>query len=229
MRQIKSRDFSIIASNCSGTLPYRFLDMPYTSPTIDLYFMAPDYIRFVKQLDYYLAQPLTFISQSRYQQAELVRQNSGNYPVGVLDDIEIHFMHYDNEADATAKWNRRKNRINKDKLIFAFTDRDLCTPALLKEFDSLPFENKFVFTANPHPDIQNSIQIKDFAGQSEMGDAYTNYDTLLHVNFARLIDGQGTSTRKDTAIKTERLTRPRNSLEADTHIDADNARASSSI
>lgn len=43
IRGIKSRDFSLIASNCTGALPYRFLDMPNLSPTANLFFFAPDY------------------------------------------------------------------------------------------------------------------------------------------------------------------------------------------
>jgi len=187
IKQIKSRDFTVIASNCTGTLPYRFLDIPYNTPTVNLFFMAPDYMRFIKRLDYYLSLPLTFRDKSQYSKAEEIRTKHGLYPLGVLDDIEIHFMHYNSEADAQRKWNQRKKRINPEHLVFAFTDKDLCTPELLKEFDKLPYRNKFVFTAKPYDHLQHCITVPDFAGQSEMGDAYTNYDTLAHVNFAKLI------------------------------------------
>ncbi len=188
IKRIRQRDFTIIASNCTGTLPYRFLNIPYNSPTINLYFLAPDYLRFVKRLDHYLAQPLKFVQGSRYPEADKVHSNSGHYPIGVLDDIEIHFMHYQDEAEAEAKWNRRKLRINRDRLVFAFTDKDLCNQQLLEEFDALPLRNKFVFTAGYHPDIKCSIQVNRYAGESEIGDTYTNYDALAHVNFSRLID-----------------------------------------
>lgn len=194
IKQIKNRNFTIIASNCTGTLPYRFLDMPYNTPTINLYFMAPDYIRFVKNLDYYLGLPIKFRAQSRYAKAEATRKQYGMFPVGVLDDIEIHFMHYRSEADAAAKWNRRKQRINRAHMVFAFTDKDLCTPELLQEFDELPFANKFVFTAKRYSNLNSCITIPDFSGESEIGDAYTHYDVLREVNFAKLI---GNTSRQD--------------------------------
>ncbi|MFT5044666.1 MAG: hypothetical protein ACI8UP_001635 [Porticoccaceae bacterium] len=185
---IKSRDFSIIASNCTGTLPYRFLNMPYTSPTVNLFFFAPCYLKFVKNLEYYLSLPLKFKSKSNYRQGELVRNTHGQYPVGQLDDIEIHFMHYASLSEATEKWNRRKQRINLDNLILFFTDKDLCTAELLREFDDLPFDNKLVLTAKTWPDIQSHIRVPHFDGMSEVGDCYTRYDHLTHINFPALID-----------------------------------------
>jgi len=184
---IERRDFSIIASNCAGTLPYRFLNMPYTSPTINLFFFAPCYIKFVNNLEYYLSLPLRFKVKSSYKRGEFIRTSNGNYPLGKLDDIEIHFMHYANEVVANQKWHRRKQRINFDNLILAFTDKDHCTPELLKEFDNLPYANKFVLTAKYWPEIQSHIRVPHFEGMAEIGDCYTRYDYLTHVNFRELI------------------------------------------
>lgn len=185
---IKSRDFSIIASNCTGTLPYRFLKMAYTSPTVNLFFFAPCYLKFVKNLEYYLGLPLKFKTRSGYEHGELVRNSHGQYPLGQLDDIEIHFMHYTSQSEATEKWNRRKQRINFDNLVLVFTDKDLCTPELIREFDDLPHKNKLVLTAKSWPDIQSHIRVPHFNGMSEIGDCYTRYDYLTHVNFRQLID-----------------------------------------
>lgn len=30
------------------------------------------------------------------------------YPIGKLDDIEVHFSHYDSQEEAMEKWTRRK-------------------------------------------------------------------------------------------------------------------------
>ena len=188
IRTIESRDFSIIASNCVGALPYRFLDMPYTSPTINLFFFAPCYLKFVNSLEYYLSLPIKFKAKSDYRQGELTRANHDHYPVGQLDDIEIHFMHYANESVAGKTWDRRKQRINFDNLILAFTDKDLCTPEHLQEFDELPFDKKFVLTAKSWPNIQSHIQVPHFSGMSEIGDCYTRYDFLTHLNFRDLVD-----------------------------------------
>ncbi len=188
IRGIKSRDFSIIASNCTGTLPYRFLKMPYLSPTVNLFFHAPCYLKFASNLDYYLQQELRFKSESRYKEGRATHEQFERYPIGVLDDIEIHFMHYDSEDDALEKWNKRKQRINWDNLIFAFTDRDLCSYEMMQQFDKLP-GTKILLTARHCPWIKSAVHVPAYQGQSEMGDGYTNYDTLLHVNFRQLIDG----------------------------------------
>lgn len=186
---IQNRDFSIIASNCTGTLPYRFLKIPYATPTANLLFYAPCYLKFIKNLEHYLAQPLKFTALSKYPRGETTRLEYEHYfPVGVLDDIEVHFMHYHSESDALEKWNRRKQRINFDNMIFAFTDKDLCTPELLREFDELEHPNKYVLTAKHYPEIRSAIQVPYFADQDEIGDCYTHYNHLAHIDFRKLVD-----------------------------------------
>lgn len=197
IRGIKSRDFSIISSNCTGTMPYRFLKMPYLSPTVNLFFHAPCYIKFASRLDHYLAQELRFVSQSRYPEAHDTHEKFDRYPIGVLDDIEIHFMHYDCEDDALDKWTRRKKRINKDNLIFAFTDRDLCTPELMQQFDDLP-GRKIMLTSHICPWLESAVHVPAYRGQSEMGDGYTNYHTLTHVNYRALVDGPAIESERET-------------------------------
>ncbi|MEE9332631.1 MAG: DUF1919 domain-containing protein [Granulosicoccaceae bacterium] len=188
IRGIKSRDFSIIASNCTGTLPYRFIDMTYLSPTANLFFYAPCYLKFAARLDYYLKQELKFVGSSKYVPGRIVHQQFGQYPIAHLDDVEIHFMHYETAYDAQDKWIRRSQRINPKKIIFAFTDRDLCTLDLMQQFDLLP-GRKILLTAQASPWLSSAITVPAYRGQSEIGDAYTNYNHLSHVNFRRLIDG----------------------------------------
>ncbi|WP_245150281.1 DUF1919 domain-containing protein, partial [Streptococcus pneumoniae] len=57
----------------------------------------------------------------------------------LLDDIELHFLHYADEEEATQKWNRRLERIHWDNLYFKFNDNDACTYELMKEFEELLF------------------------------------------------------------------------------------------
>lgn len=188
IRGIESRDFSLIASNCTGTLPYRFLDMQHLSPTVNLFFFAPDYLKFATQLEHYLTQPMRFVAQSKYEQGRITHENHGRYPIGLLDDIEVHFMHYGSEADAAEKWHRRAARVNFDNLIFTFTDRDLCTPELIQQFNELP-GRKLMLTARPLPWVPCAVPVPAYRGLSEVGDAYTRYDYLTHVNYRGLIDG----------------------------------------
>ncbi len=196
IRNIKTREFCIIASNCTGTLPYRFLDIPYNTPTVNLLFLAPCYLKFIQNLEHYLNEPLVFYPTSKYPEGESIRNNfRHHYPIGTLDDIEVHFMHYQTAAEAKNKWDRRKKRVDPDNLIFAFTDKDLCTPALLEEFDSLPYPNKYVLTAKNWPQLKSTIQVPYFEDEQEIGDCYTHYGHLAHIDFVELISSVAKSNQ----------------------------------
>ena len=144
-RSVKNRGFSIISNNCWAGKVYQYLDMPYLSPTAGLYFFAPDYIKFVSDLRRYLDTPLRFINpeESKYYE-EIRKRNQTDKPIGILDDVEIVFLHYKTKEEAEEKWNRRRERVNYNNIILKFSRMDLCTEKEIKEFDSLPFENKFV-------------------------------------------------------------------------------------
>ncbi|MBQ8762698.1 MAG: DUF1919 domain-containing protein [Clostridia bacterium] len=142
---VRKKDFSVISNNCWAGRLYQYLDMPYLSPTAGLYFFAPDYIKFVSDLKRYLEMPLEFIEvkNSKYYE-ELKKRNQTEKPIGVLDDVEIVFLHYKTREEAKEKWERRKARVNFDHIILKFSRMDLCSEKELEEFDSLPFSNKFV-------------------------------------------------------------------------------------
>ena len=150
-KRIRSRDFTVISNNCWAGKLYQYLDMPYLSPTVGLYFFADDYIRFVKNLKYYISLDLKFISfdDSKYKD-ELYRRNR-ICPIGVLDDVEIVFLHYKSEQEAEEKWNRRKARINWDKMYFKFSKMNLCTEEHLIKFSELPYKNKFMLNTRKQP------------------------------------------------------------------------------
>lgn len=142
---IKNKNFSVISNNCWAGRLYQYLDMPYLSPTAGLYFFAPDYIKFVSDLHRYLNTPLRFINpeESKYYE-EIKKRGQTEKPIGILDDVEIVFLHYKTKEEAEEKWNRRKERVNFDNIILKFSRMDLCTEKEIAEFDSLPFQNKFV-------------------------------------------------------------------------------------
>lgn len=144
-RSIKNKNFSIISNNCWAGRAYQYLDMPYLSPTAGLYFFAPDYIKFVSDLRRYLDTPLRFINpeESKYYE-EIKKRNQTDKPIGILDDVEIVFLHYKTKEEAEEKWNRRKARVNYDNIILKFSRMNLCTEKEIEQFDALPFKNKFV-------------------------------------------------------------------------------------
>lgn len=152
-KQLRSTDFTIISNNCWGGLVYQYFGLPYTSPTVGLFIMDDDYIKFLERLDYYLSQPLQFISieQSRYRE-KLTAESTAKayYPIARLDDIEIHFLHYHSEEDARAKWEYRKKRVNKDCLLVKMSQRSANDLSILERFAALPYKNKICFTEFEH-------------------------------------------------------------------------------
>ena len=161
-KKLKYKDFTIISNNCWGGFVYQHFELPYASPFVGLFLFAPDYIKMLKKLDYYLDLPLKFINPevSKYREQITEYGTINTYPVGILDDVELHFLHYKDESEATEKWERRKKRINPNELIVKFCDRDLCTEELIREFDSLQFEKKVCLTAKQYS-YNSCIKLKN--------------------------------------------------------------------
>src|SRR5690606_37279406 len=87
-RHIKNYDFAIVSNNCWGGGFYQALGLPYNTPFIGLYINIPCYIKMLGNMNHYLQQELEFIDNSKYP------IKKSNYPIGLLGDIEIHFLHY---------------------------------------------------------------------------------------------------------------------------------------
>lgn len=51
-RKINNIDFTIISNNCWGGLVYESYGLPKNSPTVGMFFMAEEYIKFVSNLKY---------------------------------------------------------------------------------------------------------------------------------------------------------------------------------
>ena len=111
--KLKNSNFSVISSNCNGAFILHDLGQRFNSPTVNLFLYPKDFIKFVKNLKYYLSLDLKFIKEEGIE-----------YPIGLLDDIKIYFMHYKSNEEAENKWNSRKERINYDNIFIMMTARD---------------------------------------------------------------------------------------------------------
>ena len=143
-------DTSIISSNCFAGRIMQDLHMKYNSPTLGLYFMYPDYIMFLSDLEHYLTEGrLDFVEHSKYPLGDERRATWKHwYPIGLLNGkIEIHFLHYFSEEEASSKWYRRAARVNFKKLLVIGMDQNLCEPKDIETFDHLPFKHKMFFSA----------------------------------------------------------------------------------
>ena len=146
-KRLSNRNFTILCNNCVGGVILHELGERFNSPTVNLFFGAEDYIKFLEKLDYYLSQTLVEV------------QSDKDYPVAKLDDITIYFMHYSSFDEAKTTWKKRAARIEKDNLYVIFVQQNGCTEQILREFDDLPYKHKLALTAKPMPEIQCSYCI----------------------------------------------------------------------
>lgn len=131
---LKARDFSIISQNCIGGVFYHDMGLTFQSPTVNLFIPQPDFIRFVNGLEHYL-------------DAELEMRWAEEYPVGRLDDVEVHFVHYETCSEAAEAWARRKQRVRHDRIAVVATDRDGFSDEAFEQWKRIKYP-KVLFTAN---------------------------------------------------------------------------------
>ena len=140
---------TLICQNCIGGVFYQDMGLRFDSPTVGLFLKGGDFVKFASNLQRYMAMQL----QVRWDE---------EYPVGKLDDIEIHFMHYETCSQAQTDWNRRRERIHWENIVLLCTDRDGFSGEDFLLWKKLPYK-KVLFTGNlayrDHPD---SIYYREF-------------------------------------------------------------------
>lgn len=106
-------------------------------------YVYPDcYLNLLKNFDEYNKSPLKFSIRSKYVDAKKV------YPNGILvNNIEIHFLHYTTEQEAAVKWRTRVASMYRDMadsvpIYVKIDDRDDLSSSHIEQFMLLPFTNK---------------------------------------------------------------------------------------
>lgn len=149
-KKLKTHDFTIIAQNCIGGVFYHDMGLPFQTPTVNLFLYAPDFVKFASNLPHYLNCPL----QLRW---------GNDYPVATLDDLTVHFMHYESCTEAKAIWERRKSRIRFDRLLVISTDRHGFDDEVFAMWKAIPYP-KVLFSSNPkHREDPNTVFFKKYA------------------------------------------------------------------
>ena len=161
IEKIMTEEFAVISDNCFSVGVYKLLNMRYTSPFMFCIIPNPEYIKLLGDFDKYLSLPLKFMDSwedSKYHATNHVKTED----VGLLGDVEIHFMHagesYLGRKDIAEKDARRLERfmrVPKDKILFKFGDLTNLKKERLKydnfekliaDFHALPLKNKVSFT-----------------------------------------------------------------------------------
>lgn len=130
---------------------YHNLGLRFDTPTINLYFPADDFIRFVSDLHYYI------------DKADLVEYPTTevDFPVGVLGTgnraIKIYFEHYPTFANARDKWNERKQRIHYDNIYIMMGYHHGATMTTIEHFEELPYAHKVMLTGQEFPQFPHTF------------------------------------------------------------------------
>jgi uncharacterized protein (DUF1919 family) len=179
---LRNPNFTLVSNNCAaGKFGYRELGLRYNTPTVGLSFFFEDYIKFLSNLEYYLTIPIQFTDISKYPTvAKHQKTIAHRYPVGVLEDVEICFMHYRTEEEAKAKWTRRTQRVNLDNLFAMLVGDQKNNPynpdprfwdkTLVEDFKNLPIRHKVIIPKpdKPHNNVTvivgtNEIMVNHFS------------------------------------------------------------------
>lgn len=186
---LRERDFTIISNNCWGGDVYQMFGLEYKSPTIGLFLYESDYVQFVRDIKKYMNSELVFIDPrtSKYYHklcAELGEAHV-TFPIAKLLDVEIMFLHYSSQKEAIEKWNRRKKRINYNKILYKISDRTDSSENIIRKFDSLPLKNKIIFSKKKYDGV-NSIVVPELAG---LPNGITEKDcTMRYCNVKKIIN-----------------------------------------
>jgi len=169
---LKNKEFTLICNNCYSGHMYQTLKRPYNTPTVGLYFFAEDYIKFVKKLDIYINEELSFVYKTKYLEA-LNEHQEKQYPIGILSGgVEIHFLHYKSEKEAKSKWDRRKQRINMKSILIIMNDQNRFHQDLMSDFDNITYPK--VFLSAQEREGENVRVIDYYKGKKCVGDMYND-------------------------------------------------------
>ena len=112
----------------------------------------------LKNLQIIKNQKLKFINQSKYNLIPLWK-----YPIGLIKDIEIHFLHYQSEEEALSKWEKRIKRMDWNNLFIKFDgSKDFASDEHLRIFNDLPYKNKICFVKTKISNFSSVIQISEW-------------------------------------------------------------------
>jgi len=174
---LKKINFSIICNNCYAGHLYEALNEPYNTPTVGLFFFAEDYINFIENIEICLTTELEFITTSKYKECE-EEHNKLKYPIGLLlNKIEVHFLHYTSQKEAKEKWDRRKKRVNLNKLLIIMNDQNNYKESLHSKFKTI--NEKKVFLSAKKSNDKEVVWVKNYKNKNNVGDMYNEWAKCL--------------------------------------------------
>lgn len=208
-KRLLNKNVTIISNNCYAGITYEYLNLPFNSPTIGLYFFAPEYIKFIKNLKHYTNSELVQIESKEskyYDKLKELRQD--DKIIAKVDDVEIVFLHYKSFLEAKEKWERRCKRIDYSNIIYKFSDQNLCSEKEINSFLKLDFPNKLFFSSK-NIESESVIWFKKYKNKEFVKeDIYTSRKYIDIIDYINNLgekkkSGNGIILLRSTSIKTD--------------------------
>lgn len=159
--QIRKSDLSIICNNCVGGILYNTLGLECKSPCKNLAIPDNSFLEIIQNLEYYMECELEFV---RWQ---IDPHSKKQFPVMSLAGNEILCNHDIDIDKAKEKWNRRKQKINYDNILYMmYSESDTICKGFLEKTNH---QRRVLFVpANSEiEDADDVYKLKLFAGQKE--------------------------------------------------------------
>lgn len=177
IRRLRESEFCLISNNCLGRRLYQILGRDYNTPFVGLFMMPECFTELVVNFEEYMGRELQFVDESKYPIWNHKRDAGHRYPIGLIGNAEIHFLHYEGEQDALEKWNRRKARIDYKHLYFVMVANGPYDDAMLREFAGAKSENKVCFHCDEKSQLPTGVYIPSEA--PDMGNLYSKYQRFV--------------------------------------------------
>lgn len=146
---------TIISNSCTAGFIYRFLGAQRKSPTINVVIHPTDFLKICKAPEVYLSQDIIFDHWTVFWGERI--------PVGRTGDVEVLFVHDRNAAEAINRWNRCRQRIDWDNMIYIFAEDSFTIPyEVAREFCSLDRKHLLLLNKNMYmnPEMKGMLFCK---------------------------------------------------------------------
>lgn len=159
INKLNKCNFSVVSNTCVGGFMLHDYKQKFNSPFINTYIPIRSYLLLINDFE-------NNLKQKMINNKELSQKN--NCPVGTIydkhgNDINFYFAHSKSFEEALSDWNRRINRINYNKLIFLFDERqDEFDDKIILKINEVKYKH-FVFSYRKHENCDNFIKVNDYA------------------------------------------------------------------
>lgn len=138
--QNRGRRIIILSSDCVGGRIMKDYELPEYTPTVNNWYSGGDFLKICQNPDYYFSTDVKYGGMDEH-----------NEPVGIIDDVVVHFGHSSGYDESLKKWQMgcksyfRSKKKGNYQICVIMNDRNRFESNMIDEFESLPYDKKVLF------------------------------------------------------------------------------------